>query len=385
MNSIPILHVLDLFSKFVVINRVKSKEPWDVLTMFIASWVRYFGVPQRIITDMGKEFDNKVFRFVGERLGIKLDVTPSGAHWCLGQVEAKHENLRRMIEQALKENPSRQSEEAIDSTMMAHNATPGSTGISPSQIQYGKTINLPNALDDSPTRMGSMCPDDLPEQHLRFVERLQHEMVDSQRRYWQQDALVRLQRAENLDTRRGDHVQPGDEVLVWREPSRKGQFGWRGPCKLMASDDDLIVVKWAASVLRLHPFRVKKIKYSTGHAKVDSMEGGHMTLRSENMAPIEEVVIDEARNEEVTTPNLPRDLRYLYDDDGEEEAHLSLLSYSITQLKGLRDQLVCLQLSHEKQVNVRYEAKHQELKQWDTLGVCDVVKGEPHHHVIKGR
>ena len=102
VNSVPILYGLDHFSKFVVMNRVKSKEPWDVLTMFIISWVRYFGVPRRIITDMGKEFDNKVFRFVGERLGIKLDVTPSGALWSLGQVEAKHENLRRMIEQALK-------------------------------------------------------------------------------------------------------------------------------------------------------------------------------------------------------------------------------------------------------------------------------------------
>ena len=88
-----------------------------------------------------------------------------------------------MIEQALKENPSMRLEEAIDSTMMAHNATPGSTGISPFQIQYGKRINLPNALDDSPTQKGSMCPDDLPEQHERYVERLQHEVVDSRRRY----------------------------------------------------------------------------------------------------------------------------------------------------------------------------------------------------------
>ena len=154
---------------------------------------------------------------------------------------------------------------------------------------------------------------------------------------------------------------------------------------MMASDDDLTVVKWAGSVLRVHPFWVKKIKNSTGDAKVDSMEGGHMTLRSENMAPIEEVVIDEAGNEEVTTANLPRESRDLYDDEGEEEAHVSLLSYSITQLKGLRDQLMCLEVSHEEQVYVWYEANYQELKQWDTLGVCDIVKREPHHHVIKGR
>ena len=31
----------------------------------------------------------------------------------------------------------------------------------------------------------------------------------------------------------------------------------------MANDDDLIVGKWAGSVLRVHPFRVKKIKEST--------------------------------------------------------------------------------------------------------------------------
>ena len=81
VNWIPILHVLDLFSTFVVINRVKSKEPWDVLLMFIASWVDYFRVPRRIIDDMRKEFDNKVFRFVGDRFRIRLDVTPSGANW----------------------------------------------------------------------------------------------------------------------------------------------------------------------------------------------------------------------------------------------------------------------------------------------------------------
>ena len=110
-----------------------------------------------------------------------------------------------------------------------------------------------------------------------------------------------------------------------------------------------------------------------------------MTLRSEYMAPIEEVVIDEAGNEEVTTPNLPRESRDLYDDEGEEEAHVSWLSYYITQLNWLRDQLMCVEVSHEEQVDVWYEAKHQELKQWDTLVVCDVVKREPHHHVIKGR
>ena len=145
-------------------------------------------------------------------------------------------------------------EEANYSTMMA---PPGSTGISPSQIQYYKTINLPNALDDSPTHVGSMCQDDLPEKHESYVERLQPKMVDSRRRDWQQDALMRLQRAENLKTRKGDHVEPEDEVLVWREPSRKGQCGWRGPCKVMASDDDLIVVKWAGCALRVHPFWVK--------------------------------------------------------------------------------------------------------------------------------
>ena len=122
-----------------------------------------------------------------------------------------------------------------------------------------------------------------------------------------------------------------------------------------------------------------------GERFAKDLHRGHMTSSDENMAPIKEVVIDEAGNEEVASPNLPQELRDLYDDEGEEEAHVSLLSYSITQLNGLRDQLMCLEVSHEEQVDVWYEAKHQELKQWDTLGVCEVVKRDPHHHVIKGR
>ena len=48
---------------------------------------------------------------------------------------------------------------------------------------------------------------------------------------------------------------------------------------------------------------------------------------------------------------------------------MSLFFYSITQLKGLRDQLMCLEVSHEEKVDIWYDATHQELKQWNTLGV----------------
>ena len=81
------------------------------------------------------------------------------------------------------------------------------------------------------------------------------------------------------------------------------------------------------------------------------MEGGHMTLGDDDSAPIEEVVIDEAANEEVVAPNLRWEFRDSYVDEG-VEARVILLSTSISELKDLRDKLICLEVTHEEQADV---------------------------------
>ena len=54
-----ILTVTDLFSKFVFAEAIKCKEASAVAGALV-NMVTAYGLPKRIITDQGKEFNNKV-------------------------------------------------------------------------------------------------------------------------------------------------------------------------------------------------------------------------------------------------------------------------------------------------------------------------------------
>ena len=84
LDDIIALHIMDVFSKYSILTRVRPKNPQEVWDAFLASWVGVFGAPKSLHLDEGGEWKNDLWRdlCVGRR--IKLIFQGVGAHpWIL--------------------------------------------------------------------------------------------------------------------------------------------------------------------------------------------------------------------------------------------------------------------------------------------------------------
>ena len=117
----PVLHVCCLFSRYSQGAVLQSKEAVNVSRAFLDKWIKYFGVPGIVLTDLGGEFENDVVRTMADRYRIELRTAASGAHWSMVGVERQHTKLRTLSEMLLKVYPSMSLSECVDLTHMGKN------------------------------------------------------------------------------------------------------------------------------------------------------------------------------------------------------------------------------------------------------------------------
>ena len=68
----PDLHICCLFSRYSQGAVPQSKEAVNVSRAFLDKWIKCFGVPGVVLTDLGGEFENDVIRTMADRYGIEL-------------------------------------------------------------------------------------------------------------------------------------------------------------------------------------------------------------------------------------------------------------------------------------------------------------------------
>ena len=84
LGDIIALRVMDVFSKYSILARARSKNPQEVWDAFLFSSVGFFGIPKSLHLGGGDESKNDLWRdlCVGRR--IKLVFQGVGAHpWIL--------------------------------------------------------------------------------------------------------------------------------------------------------------------------------------------------------------------------------------------------------------------------------------------------------------
>ena len=53
LGDIITLHIMDVFSKYSMLTRVRSKNPQEVWDAFLSTWARVFGIPKCLHLDEG--------------------------------------------------------------------------------------------------------------------------------------------------------------------------------------------------------------------------------------------------------------------------------------------------------------------------------------------
>ncbi|GFX09236.1 retrovirus-related Pol polyprotein from transposon opus [Trichonephila clavipes] len=133
---------------------------------FYEKWICRFGVPAKLVTDQGRQFEAELFRSIAAICGAKVDHTTSYHPQCNGKVERLHRTLKGAIKA---HNNIRWTESLPTVLLGLRAAIRPDISYAIAQMVYGTSIKLPGEFFDPPTI--NMDPQN-------FVAKLQQHMAE---------------------------------------------------------------------------------------------------------------------------------------------------------------------------------------------------------------
>ena len=143
-NGIHILHIIDHATRFSVAAVVKSKRKEEIVDAFIKHWIAIFGGPGKILSDSGGEFNNDLFRELGEQLKIVIMLTPAESPWSNGIAERHNAVLGKMVHKLMLDEKIFPIDVIVAWSVSAKNALNTCYGNSANQPVFGRNPNFPS-------------------------------------------------------------------------------------------------------------------------------------------------------------------------------------------------------------------------------------------------
>lgn len=143
-----VLTCIDRFTRWPQAIPMKDITAETIAKNLVTHWIATFGIPSRITTDLGRQFESQIFRELNKLLGIKhLRTTPYHPQ-ANGLIERWHRTLKAAIK-------CRRKLDWINSLpiiLLGLRATfKDDIGASPAEMVYGCTLRLPGEFFSSST------------------------------------------------------------------------------------------------------------------------------------------------------------------------------------------------------------------------------------------
>ena len=137
-----IMVMQDGFSRFVVLQPLKSKDPEEVAEVLCEHFIKNFGCPMNIHTDRGKEFDAEIMKLILERFQITHTMSPPRNPQS-NPAERFNRTLNAML-RALMDREELCWDEFLPAVSLAYNTkVQESTQVTPFLAFMGREANLP--------------------------------------------------------------------------------------------------------------------------------------------------------------------------------------------------------------------------------------------------
>jgi transposase InsO family protein len=202
-----VLIITDVFSKFTVAIPCRNQEAVTVVRALVSEWFVRYGVPERIHSDRGRNFESALVAELCRIYGVTKSHTTAYHPQGNGQCERYNRTLHDLL-RTLPEKQKRCWPQHLPELVHAYNATPHAvTGFSPHYLLFGQEPRLPfDAVLEIPETVRPAGRDWVTEHRRRLQDA--HERTSAKMK----DAAA--SRAELRPPRGDAALKVGDTVLL---------------------------------------------------------------------------------------------------------------------------------------------------------------------------
>ena len=210
-----ILVITDHFTKLARAIPTKNETALTTARALYNNFVTIYGIPQRIHSDQGRNFESNVIKSLCAITGMSKSKTTPYHPMGNGVTERMNQSLLKMLG-TLSEDKKSKWKEHLPSIIHAYNCTPHeATGFSPYELMFGRKPVLPIDVE--------MMPETAVVPVTKFAEELQHHIKYAHEVANRNLGLKAAKAKERYDEKAvAANLQPGDTVLI-RKTAIKGR------------------------------------------------------------------------------------------------------------------------------------------------------------------
>lgn len=221
-------------TKYTVCMPCKDTAADTTADCFLKTIILQFGFPAEITHDGGTAFSNETLKSLNKKLKIK-DITSSPYNPRANIVERRNRSLAEYMRSYTQQKPNTWAELLPYCTFAYNISVNVTTGFSPFELIYGRSVTLPDAITKSRPVYN----------YDNFAELIRKELQDA----WQL-AQKMNQKAKETNKRYYDRktneikVKVGDKIMVKKHTKdKKFDFVWNGPFEVTSVHDRSVKYK----------------------------------------------------------------------------------------------------------------------------------------------
>ncbi len=136
-------HMIDQFSRLSAVTFISDETPNSVMKSVTEQWLSNYGTCQKLLHDLGGEFNGKELRDLLGTMGITVSTTAAYSPFSNGIVERHNAIIKTMMDKLREDEELNglDSKTILKQACFAKNCLMNRHGFSPFQLVFGKTQN----------------------------------------------------------------------------------------------------------------------------------------------------------------------------------------------------------------------------------------------------